>query len=375
VILQPALSNIPFQIYKSGSGKFIFGDNLEVLRNLFADETVDLIYLDPPFNSQDIYKTMLARKDDVVVPVQITAFEDVWCWCDNVEKLYHKIVTDGSNGLANLLQGFYSSLGSSNLMAYLVIMAERLVDLFRVLKVTGSIYLHCDPKASHYLKLIMDSIFGVQAYRAEIIWKRFSSHGNVCRTYGKIHDILLYYTKSNSYTWNQLYTDLSEKHLKRFRYIEEGTGRRYLLQGVLTPGRDRPNLTYEWNGHTRAWKWTKEKMQQLHDSGLLVYSSSGYPQKKQYLDENQGQALQTLWTDIGYIGPTAPERSGYPTQKPEALLERIISASSNEKDLVLDPFCGSGTTLAVAQKLGRRWIGIDNSEVALNICKERLDLK
>jgi adenine specific DNA methylase Mod len=253
-------------------------------------------------------------------------------------------------------------------------MTIRLIELRRVLKDTGSLYLHCDPTASHYLKLVLDQVFGPKSFRSEITWKRFSGHGNVYHSFGRVHDTLFFYSKAEKWTWNQQFRPLSQKYVESFfRYVDPTTGKSYRLQNVLNPNKNRPHLTYEWNGHTRVWKWTKERMQQLHDAGLLVYSKTGLVKGvKQYLDDTAGEKLHDLWDDIRPIGQSADARLGYETQKPLALLERIIKASSNEGDVVLDPFCGCGTAVVAAQKLNRRWIGIDITHLAIAVMKKRL---
>lgn len=349
-----------------------YGDNLEVLRRYIKDETVDLIYLDPPFNSNATYNVLFSEKDGAKAASQIKAFDDTWHWNLDAERAYEEIVERGGK-VADAMRAFRTLLGDNDMMAYLSMMAPRLVELRRVLKPTGSIYLHCDPTASHYLKLIMDAVFNPDNFRAEIIWKRYSSHGNVYTNYGKIHDTILYYTYGTACIWNQPYCQLDKEYVESyFSHIEPESGRKYQLQNVLNPNKDRPNLTYEWNGHTRVWKWTKDRMQKLHDDGRLYYSSSGYPRFKQYLDESLGQKVQDIWLDVGSLSHAGSERLGYPTQKPVALLERIIKASSNEGDVVLDPFCGCGTAIDAAQRLNRRWIGIDITHLAITLIKHRL---
>ena len=354
-----------------------YGDNLAVLREHVPDESVDLVYLDPPFNSNASYNVLFKERTGEESPAQIKAFTDTWEWTQETERTYEQdIIVNAAvpTAVKEMISAFRQFIGNNAMMAYLVMMAPRLVELHRVLKPTGSIYLHCDPTASHYLKILMDTVFGSGNYRNEIAWKRYSSHGNVSRNFGKVHDTILTYAKDSKSTWNQLYRPLRDEYVEKFfRKVEPDTGRRYQSQNVLNPNDDRPNLTYEWNGHTRVWKWTRDKMQQLHDEGKLEYSSTGYPRLKQYLDETLGEKLQDIWEDISPIGQTGGDASlGYPTQKPVALLERIIQASSNEGDVVLDPFCGCGTAVAAAEKLGRRWIGIDITHLAVALMKNRL---
>ncbi len=353
-----------------------YGDNLDILRNreYFPDECIDLIYLDPPFNSKKDYNILFKENGGVESEAQIRAFTDTWHWTQKAQDTYTDIVTRGPTKAGALIGALHEALGNNDVMAYLVMMTARLVELHRVLKPTGSLYLHCDPTASHYLKLVLDQIFGPVNFRNEISWKRFSSHGNVYHSYGRVRDILFFYTKNDKWTWNQIYRPLSEKYVDTFfLHIEPKTGRRYRLQNVLNPNKDRPNLTYEWNGHTRVWKWTREKMQQFHDAGLLEYSKTGLIKGiKQYLDDSKGEKLHDMWDDIRPIGQTDDKSLGYETQKPLALLERIIQASSNEGDIVLDPFCGCGTAVVAAQKLNRKWIGIDITHLAINLMRNRL---
>ncbi len=276
-------------------------------------------------------------------------------------------------------------IGSNQMMAYLVMMTARLIELHRVLKETGSLYLHCDPTASHYLKIVLDTIFGPNNFRNEIVWKRSHPHGNVSRSYGAIHDVILFYVKSNYFTWNpshrpyvlasgKLDPDLSEKLLEQYTLIDEATDRRFQATSLLNPNPDRPNLTYEFHGHLKVWRWTKARMEKAEREGKLYIpkGGSGIPREKRFLDEQEGIPLQDIWADILFISPQAAERLGYPTQKPLALLERIINASSNPGDIVLDPFCGCGTTIAAAQKVDRHWIGIDITHLSIALQKYRL---
>ncbi len=386
--------------------KLYFGDNLDILREHVPDESVDLIYLDPPFNSNATYNVLFREASGESSAAQIQAFDDTWHWNVESAEAYEDVVTDGPKRLGDLLQAMRTFLGQNDMMAYLTMMAQRMVELHRVLKPTGSIYLHCDPTASHYLKLLMDAVFGATRFRSEITWKRTSAHSDTKqgrRQHGRIHDILLYYTKSDEWQWNPIYVAYDASYTEAFyKYVEPDTGRRYRM-GDLTaakPGGDtsyewrvkRPlegeweaDLNSEWESPVRDWEYkgvppyrgrfwafSQENMRQFALQGRIAYSKSGTPNYKRYLDEMPGVPLQDLWTDIPPIGPLAQERLGYPTQKPEALLERIILASSNEGDVVLDPFCGCGTAVAVAERLGRRWIGIDVTHLAISLMKSRL---
>ena len=360
----------------SAKNKLYYGDNLDVLKRYVKDETVDLVYLDPPFNSRQDYNVLFAEKDGSQSSSQIHAFEDTWEWNIEAQRAYEQIVEQGGR-VADALRAFKTFLFNSDMMAYLSMMAPRLIELRRVLKETGSIYLHCDPTASHYLKILMDAVFGPQNFRSNIVWKRTSSHSNASRNYGAVNDDLLFYVKSNTaYTYNIQYVPYSEAYLKSFyRHVDEN-GRRYRISDLRNPS-DRPNLKYEYKGykpHPNGWAISKEKMEKMDREGRLYYpkSKDGRIQLKRYLDEMPGMQVSNIWDDIPVIHAQADERLGYPTQKPEALLERILKASSNEGDVVLDPFCGCGTTVQVAQRLNRRWIGIDITHLAIGLIKKRL---
>ncbi len=265
------------------------------------------------------------------------------------------------------------------MMAYLAMMAPRLVELHSVLKETGSLYLHCDPTASPYLRTLLDNILGAENLRNEIIWQRTTSKGLMTRRLARNHDVILSYQNSDEAKWNEeaVFTryevnELDEKTDEKYsqRDLE---GRRFQLTSLINPNQNRPNLTYEFLGVTRVWRWTKERMQEAYDQGLIIQTAPGrVPRFKRYLDEQRGKPLGDVWTDIAPINSQAQERLGYPTQKPQALLERIIGASTNPGDVVLDPFCGCGTTIHAAQKLGRQWIGIDITYLAINLIKRRL---
>jgi len=358
--------------------KLYYGDNLDVLHRYVKDESVDLVYLDPPFNSRQDYNVLFAEKDGSQSSSQIHAFEDTWEWNIDAQRAYEQIVEQGGR-VADALRAFKTFLCNSDMMAYLAMMAPRLVELRRVLKETGSIYLHCDPTASHYLKILMDAIFGPQFFRNEIIWKRSDAHSDGkqgAKHFGRIHDVLLYFSAGNDPQFNSLYMPLSEKTKDSwYRNIEEGTGRRFNKADVTGPGgAAKGNPHYEWKGITRYWRYKKERMEKLDSEGRLVYSKSGMVYEKRYLDESKGVSVQDFWDDIPMLRGISSngERLGYPTQKPEALLERILKASSNEGDVILDPFCGCGTTVQVAQRLNRRWIGIDITHLAIGLIKKRL---
>ncbi len=356
--------------------RLYFGDNLDILREHIPSDSVDLIYLDPPFNSNASYNVLFKEQSGEQSAAQIHAFGDTWHWGLESERAYHEVVTTGPKRLADLLQSIRVFLGQNDMMAYLVMIAQRLVELHRVLKPTGSIYLHCDPTASHYIKLLMDAVFGLANFRDEIVWKRTTSHSDAKR-WSPIHDTLLYYAKSDRFTWNPQYAPFEEQYVAdKYRY-HEADGRRYQLDNMTSPS-PRPNMMYEWKGFPsppKGWRFSKETMARLDAEGRIWYpeDTSKRPRIKRYLDEMPGMVIGSIWTDIAPINSQAKERLGYPTQKPEALLERIIRASSNDGDVVLDPFCGCGTAVAVAERLHRRWIGIDVTHLAITLMQRRLE--
>ncbi len=358
----------------SERNRLYYGDNLKVLREHIPDESVDLIYLDPPFNSARSYNVLFRDESGRAADAQITAFEDAWHWGHEAEATFNELVTDGPERVSALMGALIRIVGRNQMMAYLVMMTARLVELHRVLKPTGSLYLHCDPTASHYLKLVLDTIFGGENFRNEIIWQRINAKGNASKRFANNHDVIFFYTRSEQYTWNPQYTAHDETYVKSFyKYVEPETGRRYTLADLTNPNKNRPNLTYEFLGVTRVWRWTKERMQKAYEDGLVVQTSPGaIPRLKRYLDEQEGTPLGNVWTDIVPLQAQSRETLGYPTQKPVALLERIIAASSNPGDVVLDPFCGCGTAIDAAHSLGRRWIGIDITHLSIALQKYRL---
>lgn len=352
-----------------------YGDNLDILRRYIKDEAVDLVYLDPPFNSNASYNVLFHERDGSRAAAQIQAFEDTWEWNLESEHAYREIVERGGR-VSQAMQAFRQLLGDNDMLAYLAMMAPRLVELHRVLKPTGSLYLHCDPTASHYLKLLLDAIFGPRNFRNEVIWKRTSGHNDAKAQYGDVTDTILYFSKNDHPTWNELYTPYTEKHITAKFGQADASGRRFTTRDLRSP-HPRPNLTYDYKGykpHPNGWSISRERMEEYDRQGRLWLppNPDGRIRLKLYLDELPGRRIQNLWDDISPINSQAQERLGYPTQKPEALLERIIAASSNPGDIVLDPFCGCGTAIVAAQKLGRRWIGIDITHVAVGLMKTRL---
>lgn len=366
----------------TADNRLYYGDNLEVLRERVADESVDLVYLDPPFNSNRNYNVIFSRYDvtDDMNYAQDRAFEDTWRWSPETDWLFRSAQAGGvPSRVADVLNALRSLLGENDAMAYLTNMAVRLVELHRVLRRSGSLYLHCDPTMSAYLRAVLDSIFGPEFFRNEIVWKRATTvkgnFGQGARHYGPSTDSLLFYTKSDDYTFNQQFTAYSKSYTDTaYRYVEEGTGRRYRLVSMIGPGgAAKGNPFYEVLGVGRYWRYSRARMQGLIDAGLVVQSKPGaVPHRKYYLDEGKGVPVQSLWDDIGNLQAGSAETLGYPTQKPVALLERIIATSSNEGDSVLDPFCGCGTAIDASVRLKRAWAGIDVAFFAVDLIEKRL---
>jgi DNA modification methylase len=315
--------------------RLVLGDNLEILK-LLESETVDLIYLDPPFFSNRNYEVIWGDEGEV------RSFQDRW-----------------SGGVDH----------------YISWLKERVIEMHRILKSSGSLFLHCDWHANSYIKVeILDKIFGSNNFKNEIIWQRTNSKGLAFTRLSQNHDTIFYYSKTNICTWNPIYLPHNEDYLEAFyKYIEPETGRKYRLGDLTNPNKDRPNLNYEFLGINRVWRWTKERMQDAYEKGIVVQTKPGtVPQLKRYLDEQEGNPLDDNWVDISTNKLNKNERIGYPTQKPEVLLSRIIEMTSNKGDIVLDPFVGGGTTVAVADKLSRKWIGIDQSVQAIKVTEMRL---
>jgi len=353
-----------------------YGDNLPILREYVSDESIDLIYLDPPFNSSRSYNVLFKDEGGAESESQITAFEDTWHWGHDAEHIYHELIQNAPAKAATMLGALREFIGENQMMAYLVMMTARLIELQRALKPTGGIYLHCDPTASHYLKIVMDTVFGVQNFRNEIIWQRTSTKGDARQKFGSVHDVILSYTKSGKSEFHPVFLDADEDYLSRFTYDDKDGKGIYRLAPLDSPN-PRPNLTYEYKGYpspTKGWRVSKALMEQLDNEGRLYFPNDpkGRIARKHYLEEQEGRKASDVWTDIPPLQASASERLGYPTQKPLALLERIIEASSNEGDLILDPFCGCGTAIAAAQKLDRKWIGIDITHLSISLMKYRM---
>jgi DNA modification methylase len=329
---------------------------------------------------------------------QIEAFEDSWSWGLSAEAAYAFVLREGNTDVAQLLQALRSFLHDNAMMAYLAMMAARLIELHRVLKPTGSLYLHCDPTASHYLKLLLDAVFDTSGFRSEIIWKRTSAHNSATR-YGPAHDVILFYTKSSKYTWNTLYSAYDQQYIDAFFAMFDSDGRRWQRTDLTGPGTRKGDSGLPWKGYdptTRKRHWQPpsyfydkyerltgkrldelpllERLDLMNEAGLIHLPAKvgGMPRGKRYLEDAPGIVMQDIWTDIRPMHNMTGEALGYPTQKPLALLERIITASSNPGDVVLDPFCGCGTAVHAAEKLGRRWIGIDITHLSIALIEKRL---
>lgn len=382
-----------------------YGDNLTLLnQGVVEDESIDLVYLDPPFNSARDYNVLFQEKDGSKSAAQIKAFEDTWEWNTEAAAAYHAVVEEGGK-VSEVMQAFKKMLGESDMLAYLAMMAPRLKRLYETLKDSGTLWLHCDPTASHYLKALLDAVFANGLYLNEIIWKRSSAHSDAkqgMKRCGKIHDTLLVYAKSPEYTWNTIYTDYTDEYLaSEYKHVDKDG--RYYKETDLTAAKPGGDVSYEWRVkrklgtlewgadlddewerkpkknweyfgvppyENRYWAYKKENIKEFAKSGNLIHRKTGMPRLVQYADEMPGIPLQDLWDDIP---PASGDESlGYPTQKPIALLERVIMASTNPGDTVLDAFCGCGTTIAAASKLDRKWVGMDITHLAINLIKSRL---
>lgn len=353
--------------------RLFFGDNLAWLRDakVFPDASVDLVYLDPPFNSNANYNMLFKEASGVASQAQFHAFVDTWAWTADVDATYAEFMdTCQSGDVVELLGSLNNFLRHSPMMAYLAMMAPRLIELRRVLKPTGSLYLHCDPTASHYLKLVLDSAFGPENFRNEISWVRSNPKSLSTVNFPNCRDVILRYSKTPQCFFNKVFGEHDPTYVeKAYKYSDEHG--QYRLLPLLNPNDNRPNLTYEFLGVKRVWRWTQERMQTAYEEGRVVQLKPGaVPQYKLYLHESKGRTITDNWDDIPQVA--GKEVLGYQTQKPLALLERIIATSCPEDGLVLDPFCGCGTTVHAAQKLRRQWTGIDITYLAINLIKRRL---
>ena len=336
-------------------------DNLDVMHGMDS-ESVDLIYLDPPFNKGRYFHTPIGGT------AEGATFKDIWESGDTKDE-WHGLIADKYPKLYDYLAGVESA-GSKSAKYYLIYMAVRMLEMHRILRPTGSLYLHCDPTASHYLKLLLDVIFGHSNFRNEIIWQRAHPHSDAKR-YGNCADQILFYTKSNDYFWNTPTRPLDEAQIAEKYKHKDAEERHYRLGDLHATGLSGGGYQYVWNGIDRLWRTPKKRMQQAHNADELHYTKSGMAYKRIYLDEHKGVPLQNIWTDIPYVA--GKERQGYPTQKPVALLERIIAASCPELGVVFDPFCGCATTCVAAERLQRMWIGVDISPAAYKLTKKRMN--
>lgn len=355
-----------------------YGDNLEVLRKFVPDESVELCYIDPPFNSKRNYNQIYNNlgKDDYA---QSQAFVDTWVWNELAIQGFSEII-DNTRGLfsiqtINLILMLEKVLGMGDLLAYLVSITLRVAEIRRVLKPTGSFYFHCDPTAGHYIKIVLDSVFCPEGgdYKNEITWKRTTAHNDSSK-YGNNVDTIFFYTKGNKFTWNPSYSMYSDEYKKRYKR-KDANGRRWTDDNLTAKGLSGGGYEYEYKGCKSLWRVPLNTMERLDAEGRLHFTSRNGIRLKRYLDEMKGLPLQCLWDDIAPINSQAKERLGYPTQKPESLLQRIIEVSTNEGDVVLDAYCGCGTTVASAQRLNRRWIGIDITYQAISLIVKRLTVE
>lgn len=371
------------------ANRLYYGDNFAVLRESIADESVDLVYLDPPFNSNAGYNVLFKAPAGQKSEAQIEAFEDTWHWTNSAARAYDYVIHSKHTDAATMLKAMRSFLGKNDMMAYLAMMSARLIELHRVLRPTGSLYLHCDPTASHYLKILLDSIFP-GFFRSEIIWKRTSAH-NSAKRWGPVHDVILFYSKSENFKWNSVFQNYREDYVKSFYRMKGADGKLFQVGDLTGAGIRKGESGAVWKGvdptaKGRHWapprkfpggeelpESTLEALDMLDSLGRIYWpDEKGVPRFKRYLEDMQGMAAQDVVDDINPLSSRDKERLGYPTQKPLALLQRIIEASSEPGDLVLDPFCGCGTTVHAAQKLERQWIGIDITHLAVSLIERRL---
>lgn len=398
----------------SAPNHLFYGDNLAVLREHIKDQSIDLVYLDPPFNSQANYNLLFKAPGGEQSQAQIQAFEDTWHWNPSAEEAFDQVMQSHHSNVAEMLRSLRAYLKENDLMAYLTMMTIRLLELHRVLKSTGSIFLHCDPAASHYLKVILDGIFGVENFRNEIIWRRTGSH-NARRKFGPIHDVILFYGRSKSSFFNVVKRPYMRGHVEGRYTMDAKAGKLKFTSGgnILTgAGATNGESGKPWRGFDPSAKnrhWAipgfladqmdddfdqlgvLNKLESLFKAKLIdIEEGNAWPTPVRFLEDGDGQALQDLWTaqpytegtvfdsefivdaDVAWLGTTAPERLGYPTQKPVGLLERIIEAACPANGVVLDPFCGCGTTIHAAQKTDRRWVGIDITHLAISLIEKRL---
>ena len=374
----------------------IRGDNLEEMRK-FPDECIDLIATDPPFNSKRDYfvpfRDERGREPDTLV----RAFTDTWTWGEAAEETYEELIVEVGRQIGDTIQGLRQFLNETPMMAYLVMMAIRIVEMHRILKPTGSLYLHCDSAADHYLKIVLDTVFGASNFRNEIVWQRTSAHNDGNR-FGRVHDIILFYSKSQQPLWNPIYTEHNSEYVEKFYRHEDERGR-YRISDLTAAGVTQGESGQPWRGvdptavgrhwatpHRKSWPEdvqppenyanlsVQERLDALDTNGLIYWPPRGrVPGFKRYLSTSKGRRVHDVITDINPLAGQAKERTGYPTQKPIELYKRIVAASSNEGDLCLDPFCGCGTTLMAAEELNRQWIGIDLTYLAIGAVNDQFE--
>ena len=360
------------------ANKLYFGDNLDVLRKKIKDESVDLIYLDPPFNSAANYNVLFRTPTGEELEAQAEAFRDTWEWGASAREAYDDVMA--ANGdVALVLSGLRKWLGENAMMAYIVMMTARLIELRRVMKPTGSIFLHCDPTASHYLKIMMDFIFGHQNFRNEIVWRRSGRRSSMSKIFRRAHDVIFFYSKQDDYDFVMQYEDHDETLLKKYSQIDERG--KYQLVPLMASGKRGGETGRPWRGFDpnergksgMHWLTTPDKLEAYVAKGLVAFPKKpdGTPRLKYYLEQNKGVPLADFWDDIDLINSMGLESLGYPTQKPLTLLERIISSAKDDA-VIFDPFCGCGTTIEAAQRLKRPWIGIDVTHYAITLIEGRL---
>jgi DNA modification methylase len=349
------------------------GDNLEVLAGI-PDGSVALVYLDPPFNSGRTYDLVDAKRG-MTADGRVAAFRDRWGWGEASEEALRALPSIVPQPLADLVDAVCKSLGRRDMSAYLIEMAPRLMELHRVLDAEGALYLHCDAAASHYLRLLLDAIFGLSNFRNEIVWRRTHAHSS-SRRFGPVHDTILFYSKGARYRWNSMYTAYPKHYIDKYYTHQDEQGRFQLITCTAPGDREGTRAHYRWKGNFpppgRHWAWKRETMESFEQDGKLVHSTNSVPRLKRYVDEAPGVQLQDVWSDINRLDAHSEERVGFETQKPLSLLERIIEASTDPGDTVLDPFVGSGTTLVASERAGRGWIGIDTSLLGASLSLARV---
>ena len=379
-----------------GNRTLIRSDNLEAMRE-FSDESVDLIATDPPFNSKRDYFVPYRDERGQEPDTLVRAFTDTWRWGEAAAETYTELIVDVSAQVSDTIQGLRQFLNETPMMAYLVMMGIRIVEMQRILKPTGSLYLHCDPSASHYLKIILDAVFGASNFRNEIVWQRTSAHNDGNR-FGRVHDIILFYSKNPRPLWNPVYTAHDPEYVERFYRYEDERGR-YQVDNLTAAGTTQGESGQPWRGvdptgvgrhwaipHRNSWPEdvqppenyenlsVQARLDALDANGLIYWPPRGrVPRFRRYLSTSRGRRVHDVITDINPLAGQAKERTGYPTQKPVELYKRFITAASNEENLVLDPFCGCGTTLMAAEELNRQWIGIDLTYLAIGAVKHQIE--